>query len=101
MGDPPVLIPNTVVKPHRAESTWLDTAREDMLLPDTNAFLAQSVEHSAVNRSVVGSSPTRGAKNPRTISSGIFLSMILHDFNQFYRYLQDQVAERPLHGLIL
>ena len=60
MGDPPVLIPNTVVKPHRAESTWLDTAREDMLLPDTNAFLAQSVEHSAVNRSVVGSSPTWG-----------------------------------------
>ena len=62
MGDPPVLIPNTVVKPHRAESTWLDTAREDMLSPDTNASLAQSVEHSAVNRSVVGSSPTRGAK---------------------------------------
>lgn len=33
MGDPPVLIPNTVVKPHRAESTWLDTAREDRTLP--------------------------------------------------------------------
>ena len=26
------------------------------------AFLAQSVEHAAVNRGVVGSSPTRGAK---------------------------------------
>ena len=26
------------------------------------AFLAQSVEHAAVNRGVVGSSPTRGAR---------------------------------------
>ena len=29
MRDPPVPIPNTEVKPHRAESTWLETARED------------------------------------------------------------------------
>ena len=36
VGDPPVLIPNTVVKPYRAESTWLDTAWEDMSSPDTN-----------------------------------------------------------------
>ena len=28
----------------------------------TNAYLAQSVEHAAVNRRVVGSSPTIGAK---------------------------------------
>lgn len=41
MGDPPVLIPNTVVKPHRAESTWLDTAREDMLSPDTKKALLE------------------------------------------------------------
>ena len=35
VGVPPVLIPNTVVKPYRAESTWLDTAWEDMSSPDT------------------------------------------------------------------
>ena len=34
-GVPPVLIPNTEVKPFSAESTWLDTAREDMTLPVT------------------------------------------------------------------
>ena len=28
-GDPPVPIPNTVVKPTYAESTWLETAWED------------------------------------------------------------------------
>ncbi len=31
--DPPVPIPNTEVKLNRAESTWLDTAREDRELP--------------------------------------------------------------------
>ena len=31
--DPPVLIPNTEVKLCSAESTWLDTAREDKSLP--------------------------------------------------------------------
>ena len=31
--DPPVLIPNTEVKLFIAESTWLDTAREDRTLP--------------------------------------------------------------------
>ena len=36
MRDPPVPIPNTEVKPHRAESTWLETAREDRSLPDSN-----------------------------------------------------------------
>ena len=71
--DPPVLIPNTEVKPLRADGTWLDTARETMAPPDTTAplvvptkgaqiaRLAQSVEHAAVNRSVVGSSPTTSA----------------------------------------
>ena len=32
----------------------------------TYAHLAQSVEHSAVNRTVVGSSPTVGANEPGT-----------------------------------
>ena len=35
-GDPPVPIPNTEVKPLSAESTWLETAREDRSLPDSN-----------------------------------------------------------------
>ena len=35
VGEPPVLIPNTEVKTYIAESTWLDTAREDMTPPDS------------------------------------------------------------------
>ena len=35
-GDPPVPIPNTVVKPLRADGTWMDTSRESRSLPDTN-----------------------------------------------------------------
>ena len=39
-----------------------------------NAYLAQSVEHAAVNRRVVGSSPTVGArKKLLEISQGVFL----------------------------
>ena len=34
-GVPPVPIPNTEVKPFSAESTWLDTAREDRSPPDS------------------------------------------------------------------
>ena len=33
MGDPPVLIPNTEVKPQNAYGTWLDTARKSKVLP--------------------------------------------------------------------
>ena len=39
--DPPVPIPNTVVKHIYAESTWLETAWEDRKLPVT--FLDSSV----------------------------------------------------------
>ena len=35
--------------------------------------LAQSVEHAAVNRVVVGSSPTRGAKKRKTTLCVVFL----------------------------
>ena len=68
---PPVPIPNTVVKLTCADNTWLATAREDRTMPTYNAgqmtgnkysSIAQSVEHAAVNRRVVGSSPTWGAK---------------------------------------
>ena len=60
---PPVPIPNTVVKLISAENTWREAAREDRSAP-TYIFssIAQSVEHAAVNRRVVGSSPTWGAK---------------------------------------
>ena len=34
-GVPPVPIPNTEVKTFSAESTWLDTAREDRSPPDS------------------------------------------------------------------
>ena len=59
---PPVPIPNTVVKLISAENTWREAAREDRSAP-TYIFssIAQSVEHAAVNRRVVGSSPTWGA----------------------------------------
>ena len=59
--DPPVPIPNTEVKLLNAESTCLDTDRKDRTPPNFYSSLAQSVEPAAVNRVVVGSSPTGGA----------------------------------------
>ena len=66
--EPPVPIPNTEVKPLRADGTWLATARESRSSPDSKGaderlsapiILSSSMaEHSAVNRRVVGSSPT-------------------------------------------
>jgi hypothetical protein len=60
--DPPVPIPNTEVKLSSAHDTWLETARENRSSPNFYSSIAQSVEHAAVNRRVVGSSPTWGAK---------------------------------------
>ena len=71
---PPVPIPNTEVKLTSADNTCLETDREDRSMPTRKvrmqhilafclASLAQSVEHAAVNRGVVGSSPTGGAKH--------------------------------------
>ncbi len=54
----PVPIPNTAVKHLSVDNTWLETARESRSLPDLYSSIAQSVEHAAVNRRVVGSSPT-------------------------------------------
>ncbi len=56
--DTPVPIPNTAVKLLSAEDTWLVTARENRSPPELYSSIAQSVEHAAVNRRVVGSSPT-------------------------------------------
>ena len=70
---PPVPIPNTEVKLTSADDTCLATGRENRSMPTQTvwrksnrlnyASLAQSVEHAAVNRGVVGSNPTGGAKN--------------------------------------
>ena len=57
-GVPPVPIPNTEVKPQHADSTWLETAREGRSSPDSISLNSSMAEHSAVNRRVVGSSPT-------------------------------------------
>ena len=82
--DPPVPIPNTVVKLVRAENTWRAASRENRSMPTQRSSfraallsyssLAQLAEHAAVNRRVVGSSPTGGAKNPEVMycDFGIF-----------------------------
>ena len=82
--DPPVPIPNTVVKLFRVDDTWRGTAWESRTLPERwgavpggdsgtgfpiyrnkiYSSIAQLVEHAAVNRRVVGSSPTGGARWP-------------------------------------
>ena len=71
---PPVPIPNTEVKLTCAEDTWREAARKNRSSPasliavppqeplSTYSSLAQSVEHAAVNRRVVCSSQTGGAK---------------------------------------
>ena len=86
---PPVPIPNTEVKLIGAEDTWLEAARENRLMPTpavailrSYSSLAQSVEHAAVNRSVVGSSPTGGVRfsdlEPRTKISGSMVKRLRH-----------------------
>ena len=58
-GDPPVLIPNTEVKPCRADGTNSETSWESRSSPlFFLASVAQGLERSAVNRNVVGSNPT-------------------------------------------
>ena len=71
---PPVPIPNTEVKLTCAEDTWREAARKNRSSPassiavppreplSTYSSLAQSVEHAAVNRRVVCSSQTGGAR---------------------------------------
>ena len=86
---PPVPIPNTEVKLTSVENTWLETAWEDRAAPvqtvrklvlyglfDVYSSLAQSVERSAVNRNVVGSSPTGGAKLIPSHCGGIFFVVL-------------------------
>ena len=72
--DPPVPIPNTVVKLVCAEDTWRAASRKNRSMPTQHSTtlccfsyssLAQLAEHAAVNRRVVGSSPTGGARSGR------------------------------------
>ena len=62
LRDPPVPIPNTEVKPQHADSTWLETAREGRSSPDSISLNSSMAEHSAVNRRVVSSNLSLGAK---------------------------------------
>ena len=58
-GGTPVPMPNTEVKPFVAEDTLETSLGKNTKLPTFFIFLNSSVvEHSAVNRRVVGSSPT-------------------------------------------
>ena len=82
----PVPIPNTVVKLCSADDTWREAARESRSSPELTrkgfglcerySSLAQSVEHAAVNRVVVGSSPTGGARKKRTENFSTLFSSI-------------------------
>ena len=56
------------------------------------ALIAQSVEHAAVNRGVVGSSPTGGAKN-RDVLLNVFIFFFQIEFGQWQLV---QTAERLL-----
>ena len=52
-----------------------------MVLPKLYSSLAQLVEHAAVNRRVVGSSPSGGAKRKSVhISGRIFVCIIHYSF---------------------
>ena len=85
----PVPIPNTVVKLVYGDNTWLATAREDNSTPTPAdrrsarySSIAQLVEHAAVNRRVVGSSPTGGAKKSRETPVFLLFFTLLVDPNR-------------------
>ena len=59
----PVPIPNTEVKLSNADGTWDAGPWESRTPPGVSLILDSStVEYAAVNRGVVGSNPTRGAR---------------------------------------
>ena len=77
-GVPPVPIPNTEVKPFSADGTWLVTARESRSPPDSIFLSSSMAEHSAVNRRVVGSSPTWGAEETRFLPCLVLVRPAAH-----------------------
>ena len=70
-GGTPVPMPNTAVKPLDAEDTRAWAPGKYGVANFLYSSLAQSVERTAVNRDVVGSSPTRGA-NLSQVFPGFF-----------------------------
>ena len=102
---PPVPIPNTVVKLIRAENTWRAASWKDRSAPtqitgllkqagETYSSIAQSVEHAAVNRRVVGSSPTWGAKKTDTLCVSVFFFFFSIEINpRFYRGKKKALAK--------
>ena len=85
--DPPVPIPNTEVKLNSADNTWRVTAWEDRSMPALYSSIAQSVEHAAVNRRVVGSSPTWGAKCTAVTSVAAQLLWAISSVGQSNRHI--------------
>ena len=80
LGVPPVPIPNTEVKPQHADGTWLETARESRSLPHFIFLSSSMAERSAVNRNVVGSSPTWGAIKTAYLVSSMRSFCVMGDY---------------------
>ena len=62
LRDTPVPIPNTMVKPQRADGTARETVWESRMLPGRCGSIAQSVEQRTENPRVAGSIPARATK---------------------------------------
>ena len=63
LGETPVPIPNTMVKPQAADGTMLETAWESRWLPDLpNGGVAQLGEHLPCKQGVKGSNPSISIK---------------------------------------
>ena len=63
---------------HEFDSRILHSSSGSCCVTIKYSSLAQSVEHAAVNRSVVGSSPTGGAKKTRKCLAFTSLSFHIH-----------------------
>ena len=69
--EPPVPIPNTEVKPLSAESTWLETARENRTLPDSKRLRRVISTQSFFSTPISQSFGWYGGKARRVKRSGI------------------------------
>ena len=94
----PVPIPNTEVKLICAEDTWLVTAWNNRWRQHKYSSLAQLVEHAAVNRRVVGSSPTRGAKGRTAERQSFLLFSILGENRALRKRAGDTFLARGPQG---
>ena len=72
VGDPPVPIPNTVVKPNDAENTWLETARENKEMPTKIRPVGQAVKtvasHAAIGSSTLPRVTKQNCENVKVLS---------------------------------